>query len=48
MVYFVDPEGIVGDERIRLLKSNRDWNVDDLLMVLGWDNRRLSANFGWD
>ena len=34
LVYFVDPKGIVVNEGVRMLKSDGDWNVDNLLFEL--------------
>ena len=48
IVYFVEPEGIIVDERVRRLEGNRDWNVDDLLTGLAWNDWYLSTNFGWN
>ena len=31
LVYFVDPKGVLVNEGVRMLKSDGDWNVDDLL-----------------
>ena len=48
MVYFIDPKRVFSNEGIRLLKSNWNWDVDDLLTKFGWSDWHLSANFGWD
>ena len=35
LVYFIDPKGVFRNEGIRLLKSDWDWDVDDLLTKFG-------------
>ena len=34
LVYFDDPEGVLVNEGVRMLKSDGDWNVDNLLFEL--------------